>query len=196
MNKSTVFGLILVLFSSASLVPASSASTGPASFYEFKVNSITGTPVELGQYKGKVLLVVNTASNCGYTPQYEGLQTIYQRYHDKGFEILAFPSNDFGSQEPGTAPEIKKFCETRYKVSFPLFEKNPVSGSMKQPLYDWLVHHEPRSQYGTSEVGWNFEKFLISKEGKVLARFKSRVTPESPEIIKAIEGAMKNQAKR
>ncbi len=196
MNKSTILGLILVLFTSGSYAPTALASSGPSSFYGFKVNSISGTPVDLGQYKGKVLLVVNTASKCGYTPQYEGLQTIYQRYHDKGFEILAFPSNDFGSQEPGTAPEIKKFCETRYKVSFPLFEKNSVSGSMKQPLYDWLVHHEPRSQYGTSEVGWNFEKFLVSKDGKVVARFRSSVTPESPEVIKAIEGAMKDQVTR
>jgi len=177
-----VFGFFLV---------SAHAAQGPTSFYEFKVNTLAGVPVDLSTYKGKALLVVNTASKCGYTPQYQGLQTIYQRYQAKGFEILAFPSNDFGAQEPGTAKEIKSFCETKYKVNFPLFEKNPVSGSMKQPLYDWLINHEPGNVRGPSEVGWNFEKFLISKQGKVIARFRSSVTPESPEVVKAIEGALK-----
>jgi glutathione peroxidase len=162
-----------------------------SSFYDFKVNTLAGVPVDLSSYKGKVLLVVNTASKCGYTPQYQGLQTLYQRYQSKGFEVLAFPSNDFGGQEPGNAKEIKTFCETKYKVNFPLFEKNPFSGSMKQPLYDWLVKNEPGNIRGPSDVSWNYEKFLISKEGKVLARYRSSVTPESPDVVKAIEGALK-----
>jgi glutathione peroxidase len=185
--KKHILALGLVIFGFSGLASAK-AATG---FYDIKVNTLGGVPVNLTDYKGKALLVVNTASKCGYTPQYEGLQTIYQRYKAKGFEILAFPSNDFGSQEPGSAPEIKKFCETKYKVSFPLFEKNVVSGSHKQPLYAWLVANEPKAKYGQSEVSWNFEKFLISKEGKVLARFRSSVTPESPEVIAAIEGALK-----
>jgi glutathione peroxidase len=186
MNKTfLVLPFLLALVSSP--VRAAPASN----FYEIPVNSLGGVPVSLSDYKGKVLMVVNTASKCGYTPQYEGLQTIYQRYKAKGFEILAFPSNDFGAQEPGSAKEIKNFCETKYKVSFPLFEKNVVSGSHKQPLYAWLVSHEPKAKYGQSEVSWNFEKFLISKDGKVLARFRSSVTPESPEVITAIEGALK-----
>ncbi len=177
----------LLIASGFSGIRAEAAS----SFYDFKVNTLAGVPVDLSSYKGKVLMVVNTASKCGYTPQYQGLQTLYQRYQPKGFEVLAFPSNDFGGQEPGNAKEIKTFCETKYKVNFPLFEKNPVSGSMKQPLYDWLIKNEPGNIRGPSDVSWNFEKFLISKEGKVLARYRSSVTPESPDVVKAIEGALK-----
>ncbi len=194
MKKTINFGRVAALFFLYFFLNPSAdsrAATGPANFHEFKVNTLAGVPVDLSSYKGKVLLVVNTASKCGYTPQYQGLQTIYQRYQPKGFEILAFPSNDFGGQEPGTAKEIKSFCETKYKVSFPLFEKNPVSGSMKQPLYEWLIKNEPGNIRGPSEVSWNFEKFLIAKDGKVLARFRSSVTPESPEVMKAIEGALK-----
>jgi glutathione peroxidase len=186
MKKTSILAIFSGLFATAAF-----AATAPTSFHEFKVNTLAGVPVDLSTYKGKVVLVVNTASKCGYTPQYQGLQTIYQRYQPKGFEVLAFPSNDFGGQEPGTAKEIKSFCETKYKVNFPLFEKNPVSGSMKQPLYDWLIKNEPGNLRGPSEVGWNFEKFLISKDGKVLGRFRSSVTPESPEVVKAIEGALK-----
>jgi glutathione peroxidase len=186
MKKTSILAIFVGLFATAAF-----AANSPISFHEFKVNTLAGVPVDLSTYKGKVVLVVNTASKCGYTPQYSGLQTIYQRYQPKGFEVLAFPSNDFGGQEPGTAKEIKSFCETKYKVNFPLFEKNPVSGSMKQPLYDWLIKNEPGNLRGPSEVGWNFEKFLISKDGKVLGRFRSSVTPESPEVVKAIEGALK-----
>lgn len=168
-----------------------SARAAEKGFHDFQVNAISGESVPLSRYKGKAVLVVNTASRCGYTPQYQGLQSIYHRYHEKGFEILAFPSNDFMSQEPGTGTEIKKFCETKYHVTFPLFEKNPVSGVAKQPLYAWMVKNEPKAKYGQSEVGWNFEKFLISKEGKVLARWRSSTDPESVEVIQAIESAIK-----
>jgi glutathione peroxidase len=185
--------LILALVFPVLTIQAPARAVPPlaGSLYDLKVNTLGGVAVPLSDYKGKVLLIVNTASKCGYTPQYEGLQTIYQRYRAKGFEILAFPSNDFGSQEPGNSSEIKKFCETKYKVSFPLFEKNVVSGSHKQPLYAWLVANEPKAKNGLSEVGWNFEKFLVSKSGKVLARFRSSVTPESPEVVSVIEGALK-----
>lgn len=156
----------------------------PKSIYDFSVKSNSGEQVALSQYKNKVLLVVNTASRCGYTSQYAGLQTIYDRYRAQGFEVLAFPSNDFGQQEPGTSKEIKEFCEMKYKVKFPLFEKNSVKGAGAQPLYAWLTQ-------GQEAVGWNFEKFLITKQGKVASRFKSSVEPESPELIRAIEAELK-----
>ena len=185
-NIRSVFGLIWAL----SLV--SPANAGPGGFHEFSVNRITGESESLSKYKGKVLLVVNTASRCGYTPQYSGLQSLQEKYGPKGFQVLGFPSNDFGGQEPGTAKEIKNFCETRYKVSFPLFEKGVVSGSHKQPLYAWLIVNEPGARKdATSEVSWNFEKFLISKDGKVLSRFRSSKSPESAEVVQAVEAALK-----
>jgi len=169
------------------LVLGQVAIAEPQSFYDFKVKSLSGEKVDLKQYKGKVLLVVNTASQCGYTPQYKGLQAIYQKYQGKGFEVLGFPSNDFGKQEPGSSADIKKFCELKYKVTFPMFEKNSVSSKEKQPLYSWLIANEPEHEKSPSEVKWNFEKFLISKTGKVIARFRSGTTPESDEIKTAID---------
>jgi glutathione peroxidase len=156
-----------------------SARAAEKGFHDFQVNAISGESVPLSRYKGKAVLVVNTASRCGYTPQYQGLQSIYHRYHEKGFEILAFPSNDFMSQEPGTGTEIKKFCETKYHVTFPLFEKNPVSGVAKQPLYAWMVKNEPKAKYGQSEVGWNFEKFLFSKDGELVKRYSRYYSTEA-----------------
>lgn len=187
--KNTVFSRF-VLAGIALLISVSSARA--AGFFDHRVTRITGEAEALSKYKGKVLMVVNTASRCGYTPQYQGLQALQEKYGAKGFQVLAFPSNDFGSQEPGTAKEIKNFCETRYKVSFPLFEKGVVSGSHKQPLYAWLVANEPGAKKdSTSEVSWNFEKFLISKEGKVLARYRSSTSPDSDEVVRAIETALK-----
>ena len=172
-----------------SLTPLSSIAAG---LFDLKVNRITGESEALSKYKGKALLIVNTASRCGFTSQYEGLQALYDKYKDKGFFVLGFPSNDFGSQEPGTAKEIKNFCETRFRVSFPLFEKGVVSGTHKQPLYAWLVSNEPGAKKdSTSEVSWNFEKFLIGKDGKVLARFRSSKSPESEDVVRAIEAALK-----
>lgn len=179
--------LILVLFQ----IPSTFAAVTSDSIYNFQIKTLIGDPVALKKYKGSVLLIVNTASHCGYTPQYEGLQVLYQKYKKSGFEILAFPSNDFGAQEPGTSKEIKNFCETKYKVSFPLFEKNSVSGTSIQPLFDWLIRHEPEAGKNASEVKWNFEKFLISRDGKVLARFRSSVKPEDESVTRAIETALK-----
>lgn len=154
--------------------------------YEIPVKTIDGKETNLSTYKNKVLLIVNTASECGYTSQYEGLQNIYNQYKAKGFEVLGFPSNDFGAQEPGSNAEIKNFCERKFKVSFPLFDKNPVSGNQRQPLYTWLIENGPSK----SAIGWNFEKFLIGKDGKVVGRYKSGVKPESEELKKAIETAL------
>ncbi|MAT56743.1 MAG: glutathione peroxidase [Ignavibacteriae bacterium] len=154
------------------------------SVHEFSVKDINGKDVSLSEYKGKVLLIVNVASKCGYTRQYSGLQKIYDKYKEQGFEILAFPCNDFGGQEPGTNEEIAEFCSTNFNVTFPLFDKIKVLGEDKNPLYKMLTNN---SNVEKGDINWNFEKFLISKEGEVIARYKSSVEPESDAVTKAIE---------
>jgi glutathione peroxidase len=157
----------------------------PASFYAMTTTKLSGEPAELKQYAGKVALVVNTASKCGFTPQYKGLQALYSELSPRGFVILGFPSNDFGGQEPGTADEIKTFCELNYKVTFPMFSKVVTkAGPDQSPIYAWL------GQTGNLPK-WNFSKYLIDKDGKVVAFFPSNVTPESPELRQAIEAALK-----
>lgn len=151
--------------------------------YDISVKTMDGETKMLSDYKGKVLLIVNVASKCGYTAQYEGLENIYKKYSDKGFEILAFPCNDFGGQEPGTNDEIRTFCESKYNVTFPLFDKIQVLGNNKSSLYDRLINNsEP-----AGDIGWNFEKFLIDKNGDITGRYKSKVKPESEDITAAIE---------
>ncbi|MEW6196510.1 MAG: glutathione peroxidase [Bacteroidota bacterium] len=150
---------------------------------DISVKDIEGKEIKLSNYKGKVLLIVNVASKCGYTPQYEGLQNIYKKYKDKGFEILAFPCNDFGGQEPGTNEEIKDFCSTNYNVTFKLFDKIKVIGKDKSALYELLINNTD----DRGDVKWNFEKFLVDKEGNIVSRFRSKVKPEGEEITKAIE---------
>lgn len=147
------------------------------------VKDIDGKEIKLSGYKGKVLLIVNVASECGYTPQYEALQKIYEKYKDKGFEILAFPCNDFGAQEPGTNEEIKNLCSSKYNVTFKLFDKIKIIGKDKSPLYEILINNTD----DRGDVKWNFEKFLIDKSGNVIARFRSKVKPESEELTKAVE---------
>lgn len=142
-----------------------------------------GTPKPLSDYLGKVLLLVNTASQCGSTPQYEGMQKIYEKYKAQGFEVLAFPSNDFGAQEPGSDQEIKKFCELNYKTSFPLFAKSDVKGAKINPLYAYLT---VQSAF-PGEIGWNFHKFLVDRKGNVVGRWSNKVKPESDEVTHAIE---------
>jgi glutathione peroxidase len=153
--------------------------------YEFKVKTIEGKEIPLSDYKSKVLLIVNVASKCGYTKQYEGLQRIYDKYKDKGFEILAFPCNDFGGQEPGSNEEIKEFCTSKYNVSFSLFDKIKVLGDGKSPLYAKLIEFEP-----AGDISWNFEKFVIDKNGNVSGRYKSKIKPEDTEIISLIENEL------
>jgi glutathione peroxidase len=152
------------------------------------VKDIDGKTVNLADYKDKVLLIVNVASYCGYTKQYAGLEKIYKDYKDKGFEILAFPCNQFGEQEPGTNEEIKNFCSSKFDVSFKLFDKVDVNGKNQSPLYSILTNNEVT---GKSEIKWNFEKFLIDKDGNVVARYPSKVEPESKELISAIEKELK-----
>lgn len=150
------------------------------------MKSIDGTDVDLGAYQGKVVLVVNVASRCGATPQYEGLQALYEKYKDKGFVVLGFPANDFGAQEPGSDEQIKEFCSSKYDVTFPMFSKITVKGAGKPKLYQALT--ETADPAG--EIGWNFEKFLIGKDGKVAGRFKTRVSPDDAALVAAIEAAL------
>ncbi|HEY9599931.1 MAG TPA: glutathione peroxidase [Cyanophyceae cyanobacterium] len=150
---------------------------------DIAVKTMSGDQKQLSDYAGNVLLIVNVASYCGYTPQYSGLEKLNQKYRDSGLRILAFPCNDFGAQEPGTNAEITQFCTTNYAVSFELFDKVHAKGSQQHPLYERLTS----AAQPTGDVAWNFEKFLVSKQGEVVARFKSSVKPDSPELIAAIE---------
>lgn len=156
------------------------------SIYDFQVKRIDGTEVSLAQFKGKALLIVNTASECGYTPQYKGLEELYQQYKARGFEVLAFPSNDFGGQEPGSNEEIKKFCELKYKTTFPLFAKIAVKGDGAHPLYRYLTGLPKNG----GEVKWNFNKFLVAADGTVVAHFPSSAEPMSEEVRKQVEAAL------
>lgn len=145
--------------------------------YNFTANSLSGSPVDLAQYRGKVLLIVNTASKCGFTPQYQGLEAVYQQFRDEGVEVLGFPCNQFGSQEPGDAAEIGAFCEKNYGVSFPLFAKIDVNGDNADPLYKYLKHAAP-GFLGSEGIKWNFTKFLIRKDGSVFKRYAPQTKPE------------------
>lgn len=149
-----------------------------ASVYGFQVKNIQGQDVSLETFRGKALLIVNVASRCGFTPQYSGLETLYRKFKDRNFEILAFPCNQFGAQEPGTESEIEMFCKTNYQVSFPLFAKVDVNGATAAPLYKFLKSEVP-GVLGTEAVKWNFTKFLIDKEGHVLKRFAPTDSPEA-----------------
>ena len=155
--------------------------------YQFEAQSLSGQPVPLSQYQGKVLLIVNTASECGFTPQYKGLETLYEKYRQQGLEVLGFPCNQFGKQEPGTEAEIEKFCEVTYGVTFPLFAKVDVNGDNAAPIYRYLKSAKP-GLLGTEAIKWNFTKFLVDRGGKVVARFAPNETPESiaPDIEKAL----------
>ncbi len=157
---------------------------------DFTLNSIDGQAAPLSQYKGKVVMIVNVASKCGYTPQYAGLEALYEKYKSQGFVILGFPANNFGAQEPGTNEEIKTFCSRNYNVTFPMYAKISVKGADKHPLYQFLTDKQANPATG-GEIQWNFTKFLVGKDGKVAARFESAVTPESPEVAAAIEKALR-----
>jgi glutathione peroxidase len=158
-----------------------------ANIYEFKVKDIDGKEVNLAQFKGKVLLVVNVASKCGLTPQYKGLEELYQEYKDKGLVILGFPANNFGNQEPGSEKEIKEFCSLNYRVTFPMFAKVSVKGDDIADIYRWLIANSDRPK---DAVEWNFGKFLIGRDGKVIKRFAPMTGPTNGEIKAAIEAAL------
>ena len=160
----------------------------PATLGEITVTDITGAPRRLDEFQGQVALIVNTASRCGFTSQYSGLEEMYRRFRDRGFVVLGFPSNDFLRQEPGSGEEIKAFCELHFGVSFPLFAKQPVRGRSIQPLFRFLTSTGPRGTRG--RVRWNFEKFLVDRSGAVIARWRSITPPSSPSVVQAIEAAL------
>jgi glutathione peroxidase len=159
------------------------------SLYDVPVAALDGTEGQLAKQQGNVTLVVNVASQCGLTPQYAGLQKLYERYGDQGFAVLGFPCNQFGAQEPGTSDEIKTFCETSYGVTFPMFEKIEVNGEGQHPLYQALKETADAEGH-TGDIRWNFEKFLLSRDGEIIARFSPMVDPEAPELVSAIEKAL------
>ena len=161
------------------------------SIHDFAMKDINGKEVKLEQYRGKVALLVNTASKCGYTPQYEGLQKVYDQYKDQGFVVLGFPANNFKGQEPGTNEEIKEFCTLRYNVTFPMFAKISVGGEDKHPLYKYLTAGGNNPELA-GEIKWNFNKFLVDKNGRIVARFDSKDKPEDEKVVQAIEQALKS----
>jgi glutathione peroxidase len=181
MMRISMFAMISLIVAFAATLSAA----GPASFYDIKTQTLLGKPADLGDYRGKVTLVVNVASYCGYTPQYKGLEALHRELKDKGFAVLGFPSNDFGDQEPGTGEEIATFCKRTYDVTFPMFSKVVTkAGRDQSPVYSYLgaSGHLP---------AWNFSKYLIGKDGRVRAFFPSEVTPEDPALRRAIADAMK-----
>ena len=157
------------------------------SIYDIPLKDINGKDTSLKPYQGKVMLVVNVASKCGFTPQYTALEALYQKYKDRGLVVLGFPCNQFGGQEPGTDADIKQFCSSKYAVTFPMFDKIEVNGASRHSLYVMLAGKE--SPFA-GDIGWNFTKFLVGRDGKILKRFESRVKPDSPEVIQAIEAAL------
>ncbi len=174
-----------LLLASTLCIAATAADRKPAmSFHDLSANRLDGKPESLGTYKGKVVLAVNVASECGFTPQYEGLQKLYAEYKDKGLVVLGFPCNQFGAQEPGSGEQIAAFCSTKFHVSFPMFEKLDVKGEAQAPVYAFLAKR-------LGVPAWNFHKYLVGKDGKVIAAFPSDVAPESKELRGAIEAALR-----
>jgi glutathione peroxidase len=186
MRSLTVAGKFLLI--GALLNMATSLSAGPG-LYNFTLNSIDGKPAPLADYKGKVVLIVNVASQCGYTPQYSALESTYEKYKDQGFVILGFPANNFGAQEPGTNEEIKTFCTRKYSVKFPMYSKISVKGADQAPLYSYLTKDTGAGISG--DIKWNFTKFLVDRNGNVVQRFEPAVTPDSKEVTSAIEKQLK-----
>jgi glutathione peroxidase len=176
------------LLSGALLIMAGSLFAA-SSVYTFTLNSIDGKSAPLAGYKGKVVLLVNVASQCGYTPQYSALEATYEKYKDQGFVILGFPANNFGAQEPGTNEEIKTFCTRKYSVTFPMYAKISVKGADQSPLYAYLTKDTGPGIAG--DIKWNFTKFLVDRNGNVVQRFESAVTPDSKEVVSAIEHQLK-----
>jgi glutathione peroxidase len=180
------------LLSALALCNGCSAQKGAptvASFYDIEVERIKGEKVDMEAYRGKVLLIVNTASKCGFTGQYEGLQALYEEFKDQGFVILGFPSNDFLRQEPGTNEEIQSFCKLNYGVTFPMFSKINVKGKNQHQLYAYLTSQETNPEFA-GKITWNFNKFLIGREGKILGRFGSRTKPQDAKLVEQLKAAL------
>lgn len=180
---------VLQFVASITLSCSIAASAAPKSIYDFTLKSIDGQPTPLSSYHGKVVLLVNVASRCGFTPQYAALESVYEKYKTRGLVIVGVPANNFAGQEPGTNEEIKTFCTRKYNVSFPMMSKLSVKGDDKTPLYQFLTSKEQDPRFG-GEIQWNFTKFLFDRNGNPVARFEPNVTPDSPEVISAIESAL------
>ncbi|MGA3285026.1 MAG: glutathione peroxidase [Verrucomicrobiota bacterium] len=177
---------ILILLAAVLLFQVISAYAAD-SIYDIPLKDIDGKDTSLKPYQGKVMLVVNVASKCGFTPQYTALEALYQKYKDRGLVVVGFPCNQFGGQEPGTDAEIKQFCSSKYNVTFPMFDKIEVNGAHRHPLYVLLAG---KGSPFAGDIGWNFTKFLVGRDGKILKRFESKVKPDSPEVLQAIEAAL------
>jgi len=178
--------LALICFA---LALTAAAIAAPSSVYDFTLKSIDGQPTPLSEYHGKVLLLVNVASHCGYTPQYTALESLYEKYKDKGLVVVGIPANNFMGQEPGTNEDIKTFCTKKYNVSFPMMSKLSVKGDDKTPLYTFLTSKSSDPKFG-GEIQWNFTKFLVDRNGNLVDRFEPATTPDSPQVISAIESAL------
>ncbi len=192
-----IFSMILAPAAAVGLVALSATSQGHAeekpapatSVLQFQVKDIDGKAVDLAKYKGEVLLVVNVASQCGYTKQYEALEATYEKYKSQGFEVLGFPANEFGQQEPGSDAEIKQFCTSKFSVKFPMFSKVVAKGPEISPIYKFLTSKDTNPKFA-GDISWNFNKFLVNRKGEVIARFASGDKPESEKVVKAIEAAL------
>jgi glutathione peroxidase len=185
----TLSSLALLALAFSMAATAFAAPPDAKSVYDFTLKSIDGQPTPLSEYHGKVLLLVNVASRCGFTPQYTALEAVYEKYKSKGLVIVGVPANNFGGQEPGSNEEIKTFCTKKYSVSFPMMSKLSVKGEDKTPLYQFLTSKSADPKFG-GEIQWNFTKFLFDRNGNPLARFEPNVTPDSPEVTAAIESAL------
>lgn len=183
------FCILAVICVSLAGMVWSQAGQAPQTVLDFTLARLDGQAQPLGAYRGKVLLLVNVASQCGLTPQYEALQALYLRYRDRGLMVMGFPANDFNGQEPGSNEEIQAFCSSKYQVTFPMFAKIGVTGEDQHPLYRFLTGEETNPGMA-GPVKWNFTKFLAGRDGRVLARFEPRVKPDSPEVVAAIEKAL------
>jgi glutathione peroxidase len=173
--------------------PSTQPSDSASSPLSFTVKNIDGHDVNLADFRGKVVMIVNVASRCGFTPQYADLESVYENYKDQGFVVVGFPANNFGSQEPGTNAEIKAFCTGQYNVTFPMMAKISVKGDDKHPLYKYLTEQPTAGGFG-GEIGWNFTKFLIGRDGQVVARFASQTKPSDPKVMHEIERALKRSS--
>ena len=180
-----------VLFAAGAAVAVAAAPDSGKSIYDFTLKSIDGQSTPLASYKGKVVLLVNVASRCGFTPQYTALESVYEKYKDRGLVIVGVPANNFMGQEPGTDQEIKTFCSAKYNVTFPMMHKLSVKGEDKTPLYQYLTSKTEDPKFG-GEIQWNFTKFLFDRNGNPVARFEPKVTPDSPEVVAAIESALQH----
>ncbi len=181
--------LTFLAIAGAALLVFAAASAGAASFYDYRLDDIDGKPVSLEQFRGKVILVVNTASRCGYTYQFDGLEALYKQYADRGFVILGFPSNDFLGQEPGTNQEIKQFCTLSFGVSFPMFAKIKVTGRDMHPLYRYLTDKSTDPRFA-GPISWNFNKFLVGRDGSIVARFRTQDEPQGAAVRTGVEAAL------